>query len=253
MILKGNGVAQMADVKKVFLAISLSLIANLASAAEPASRQPESFLDRLETLALVETLNGRLLAGASATATLEKWCADHHMAQMPKVVARRVPGPERAPDAETRKRLGVGPDEPVKYRHVELVCGDHVLSEADNWYVPGRLSSEANRLLETSETPFGKAIQSVHPYRRTIEARILWSPLPEGWETTQAAANPDAPTPAPRNIILHRAVVFAADQTPLSEVEERYTREALDFVRPAAVNACRPAARDASQPAATPP
>jgi hypothetical protein len=29
--------------------------------------------------------------------------------------------------------LGVGTEEPVKYRHVRLRCGTHVLSEADNW------------------------------------------------------------------------------------------------------------------------
>lgn len=239
----------MASMKRLFVAASLSLVVNAARAADPTGGQPESFVDRLESLALIETLNGRLLAGASATATLEKWCADHHMAQTPKIVARRVPGPERAPDAKTRERLQVAPDEPVKYRHVELVCGDHVLSEADNWYVPSRLPPETNRLLETGDTPFGKAIQSLHPYRRTIEAHILWTPLPEGWETTPAGANPDAPAPVPRNIIEHRAVVFAADQTPLSEVDERYTRETLDFERPPTVAGCRPTARDALQKA----
>lgn len=242
----------MRDVKGLGLAACLGLMVHAATAAEPTGGQPANFVDRLESLALIETLNGRLLAGASATATLEKWCADHHMAETPKIIARRVSASERAPDAETRKRLRVEPDEPLKYRHVELVCGDHVLSEADNWYVPGRLPPEANRLLETSETPFGKAIQSLHPYRRTIEAHILWSPLPAGWETTPAGANPDAPTPAPRHIIEHRAIVFAADQTPLSEVDERYTRETLDFVRTPAPDACRPATRDAARPAATP-
>jgi chorismate-pyruvate lyase len=237
----------MAGLKRLFVAASLSLLFNAARAADPTGGRPENFVDRLESLALIETLNGRLLAGASATATLEKWCADHHMAQSPRIVARRVPGPERAPDSKTRERLQVAPDEPVKYRHVELVCGDHVLSEADNWYVPSRLSPEANRLLETGDTPFGKAIQSLRPYRRTIEAHILWAPLPEGWETTPAGVNPDAPAPVPRNIIEHRAVVFAADQTPLSEVDERYTRETLDFERPPTVAACRPIARDVLQ------
>ncbi len=242
----------MAAIIRPLVAIAFGLFAGSAAAQECAGATSANFVERLEALALIETLNGRLLAGASATTTLEKWCADHHMAQLSRIVARRVPGPERAPDAETRKRLGVTPDEPVKYRHVELVCGDHVLSEADNWYVPGRLPPEANRLLESGETPFGKAIQSLQPYRRTIEARILWSPLPEGWETTPAGANPDTPTPAPRYIIEHRAIVFATDQTPLSEVDERYTRETLDFVRPAAVDACRPTTRDATHPAKTP-
>ena len=242
----------MAAMNRILFTMALGFWGGTAMAQERAVPTPENFVQRLEALALIETLNGRLLAGASATATLEKWCADHHMAQTPKIVARRVPGPERAPDPETRKRLGVAADEPVKYRHVELVCGDHVLSEANNWYVPGRLPPEANRLLESSETPFGKAIHNLHPYRRTIEARILWAPLPEGWETTSARTDPDASTPAPRYVIEHRAIVFAPDQTPLSEVDERYTRETLDFDRPAAVNACRPTTRDATRPTKTP-
>jgi hypothetical protein len=36
--------------------------------------------------------------------------------------------------------LGVDPDEPVRFRRVPLKCGDHVLSEAENWYVPSRLT-----------------------------------------------------------------------------------------------------------------
>ena len=48
------------------------------------------FLTRLEGLALVQTLNGEILASRSATLTLEKWCHEHGLAGTgdPKIVAR---------------------------------------------------------------------------------------------------------------------------------------------------------------------
>ncbi len=74
-------------------------------------------------------------------------------------------GPEKPLSREQRKRLRLGDDEPVKYRRVALACGDHILSEADNWYVPARLTPEMNRLLETTDTPFGRVVQSLQPTR----------------------------------------------------------------------------------------
>ena len=59
--------------------------------------------------------------------------------------ARGRAGERRRPEAALARAApapGIGPDEPVAYRHVRLRCGDHVLSEADNWYVPSRLTPE---------------------------------------------------------------------------------------------------------------
>jgi hypothetical protein len=54
---------------------------------------------------------------------------------------------------------------------VQLWCGDRLLSEADNWYVPSRLTPAMNTALETTDTPFGKAVQELKPYRRTFPLR----------------------------------------------------------------------------------
>lgn len=210
-----------------------------ALAAQPATAEAwrDGFLSRVEALALMQTLNASLLASRSATATLEKWCADHKMSAQPKIVARRVSGAEKPPSEETRRRLDVGAEEPVKYRRVQLACGEHVLSEADNWYVPGRLSDDMNRALETTETPFGKAIAPLQPFRRTIEMKMRWSPLPDGWEVAANAAALDKANGAlsiPHELFEHTAVVYARDQRPVSEVHETYTREILDFSPPAA-------------------
>ncbi|WP_246206939.1 hypothetical protein [Methylocystis heyeri] len=192
---------------------------------------PDAFLSRLELLALEQTLGAELLASPSATATLEHWCSTHHMAQEPRLVARRAEGAEKAPDDEIRQRLQADAGEVVKYRRVRLSCGEHVLSEADNWYVPSRLPQDVNRLLETTDTPFGKAVRALQPYRRAIGFRTLWSPLPEGWEMQahrEQAAGAE-PLSIPREIFELRAVLFTADQKPFSEVHETYTSEIFDF------------------------
>ena len=192
---------------------------SIAETARPALPQSRS---RIEASALIESLNRRLLESQSATATLEAWCADHCMARPAKIVARRIAGIERTPDPETRRRLGAVNGETVRYRHVQLMCGEHILSEADNWYVPARLPAEANIMLETGDTPFGKAIRSLRPTRLTISAEILWAP------PTAVASASDEINP-PRYLVEHRALVLTQDRTPVSEVDERYTREVLDF------------------------
>jgi hypothetical protein len=210
----------------------------LAAACARAPAEPLAFPDdlvgRLEALALVETLNAELLAGRSATLVLEKWCADHHMAAEPKIVAHVAPGAATPPSAEQRARLGVGPEERVAYRRVALACGTHTLSEADNWYVPSRLTPEMNRALETSDAPFGKVVAPLQPSRRNFSVELLWSPLPKGWESRTPAEimrerPPGARLEAPHGVLEHRAIVVGGDGRPISEVRETYTKEILDF------------------------
>ncbi len=80
--------------------------------------------------------------------------------------ALREQGADKPLTAEQRARLGLGPDEQVRYRHVRLACGDRVLSEADNWYVPARLTPEMNAALEGSDAPFGRVVRPLAPVRR---------------------------------------------------------------------------------------
>ena len=100
---------------------------------------------RLEALALLQSLNAELLSHPSATLTLDQWCATHRLASPPRVVAERVRNAEKPVTAEQRALLGVVPTESVRSRRVRLHCGEHVLSEADNWYVPSRLTPEMNQ------------------------------------------------------------------------------------------------------------
>jgi hypothetical protein len=193
----------------------------------------ESFTARLEALALLETLNAELLSHHSATLTLDRWCAAHRLASPARIVAERVAGAEQAPTDEQRQLLGISATEPVRYRRVRLICGDHVLSEADNWYVPARLTPEMNRLLDTTDTAFGRAVQALNFRRRTLSAKLLWSPLPQDWE--MGAPLPErrgATLNVPHSVLEHRAVLTLPDGTPFSEVVESYTREVLAFPEP---------------------
>ena len=155
------------------------------------------------------------------------------MATPAKVVAERVHGDDKAPTDDVRQLLGVGSSDPVRYRHVRLHCGDHVLSEADNWYVPARLTSDMNQALDTTDTPFGRAVQALHFHRRTLSAKLLWEPLPAGWEMSGTLPKaPKGPLQVPAETIQHRAVLSLPDGTPISLVVETYTREVLSFPQP---------------------
>jgi chorismate-pyruvate lyase len=194
----------------------------------------DTYESRLEILALLQSINSEILAASSATRTLEAWCGDHHMADDPKIVARRVEGVRKEPSAEQLERLDVRDASEVQYRRVELRCGAYVLSEADNWYVPARLTLAMNALLTTTDTPFGKAVQPLHPYRRTIAVTMLWSPLPQGWEQqtrSRFRGHRRRLLPIPKDVFQHRAVLYTAGHQPFSEVVETYQSEMLAFRR----------------------
>lgn len=157
---------------------------------------------------LARKLSADILTSSSATLTLEKWCADHAMAAEPKVVARLVRGADKPASQETLARLGVASAD-IKYRRVQLYCGAHLFSEADNWYVPSRLTPEMNRLLEQTDTPFGKVVQPLAPYRRTFSNTMLQSPSA---------------------LFEHAAVLYSASHQPISEVRETYQRGTLAFL-----------------------
>jgi hypothetical protein len=194
---------------------------------------PDTVTARLEALALVQTLNAELLAGRSSTSTLETWCADHHLADPARIVADVVPGLTATSDPDRLRRLEVQAPADVRYRHVRLRCGTRVLSEADNWYVPSRLTAEMNRLLETTDTPFGRAVAPLEPYRRTFSVTLLWAPLPPGWENTGAALRDGAGTlDIPAALFEHRAILYTRDHRPFSEVREVYQRDTLAFEPP---------------------
>ena len=218
--------------KKTFVVLSLPLWTLLAYADTalpvPSAAWPNGFVARIEASLLLQTLNVELLSHDSATLTLERWCADHRLASPPRIVAERMPGADKPPTDEQRRELRVVPTDLVRYRRVRLLCGTVVLSEADNWYVPGRLTPEMNKLLDTTDTPFGRAVQALHFHRRTLSAKVLWALLPEGWEMSLLPPGDEAgELPLPPQVLQHRAILSLPDGMPFSEVVETYTGNVL--------------------------
>ncbi len=97
--------------------------------------------------------------------------------------------------------------------------------------MPSRLTPEMNRLLETTDTPFGRAVQALNPSRQTISVDVLWSPLPDRWETEGLGAVPvtGGALAIPPRLFEYRALLFSADHVPFSEVAETYSGEVLAF------------------------
>lgn len=151
-----------------------------------------------------QLLNARLLANPSATAVLEGWCADRHLAEDPRIAARRGPAAKPAPP-DVRAALQAGAGEVIRYRQVQLVCGSVVLSEADNWYRPGQLTEAMNQALDTSDAPFGRVVAPLNFTRRRLAIRRSRGP----------------------HVLEHRAVLSTAAGVPFSYVVERYTAAAV--------------------------
>ena len=171
------------------------LALSVSALAQDSSFWPNTPEARQQAFALVEKLHEDLLTTRSATLTLEAWCRDHRLAKDPTIVADVVKSAAKKPSAAQRTRLQINPKDEVKYRRVRLRCGERVLAEADNWYVAGRLTPEMNRLLETTDTPFGKVVAPLEPYRKTFDSQMLWSPVPGPWQLgADVTSNGGTPT-----------------------------------------------------------
>ena len=177
---------------------------------------------RARLMMSVQELEITLRTHPSATLALEDWCATHHMAVRPVVVAQKValPQPDPVP-ARVRADLGVSATQPVQHRQVRLACGPYVLSVADNWYVPALLTPQMNATLEGTDTSFGHVVAPLHFTRERLEFARLWSPWPGG------AAG--AMIVAPAEIVRQRAVLRDGQGRPFSEVVETYTDQTLVF------------------------
>lgn len=203
------------------------MAAFLAAAAPASAQEPQSpYVQRLRMLAQLQTLNADLLSRDSATAVLQSLC-DRREPGAPRIRARRVDTPDNPQAAAAaRRQLGAAANEAIRLRRVELVCGETVLSRADNWYLANRLTAEMNSTLNTTETPFGVVVAPLRFQRRTLSSRLLFNPLPPGWEAYGDLAF-DGPATPPPNVLQHRAVLQTPDGRPFSLLVETYTDRVL--------------------------
>lgn len=160
----------------------------------------------------------------SATRALAGWCAHHRLASPAVIRAERMPGTGGPANAEVRRELAAGPDEPVLHRRVRLMCGGRALSEADNWYRPRQLTAAMNGRLETTDAPFGLVVAPLGFHRRTLGVDWLFDPL-----AGEVGKANDGSLVLPHAILRHRALLSTAFGTPFSLVEETYASDVLAF------------------------
>ena len=199
-----------------------------------AACQPQRFSDssaeftkRVAALAVLERLNADLLSHPSATVTLRHLCQKLQLDPAGKVIAAPMSSASQALPADGRTVLQITESTAVRYRHVGLSCGDTVLSEAENWYVPSRLLPEMVRRLDTTHVPFGLIVAPLHFHRQTLDAALLWQPLPDGWEMTSDDSSLPPVSPLPHFVLRHRAILRAENGIPFALVIENYTSAVL--------------------------
>jgi hypothetical protein len=83
------------------------------------------------------------------------------------------------------------------------MCGTHILSEADNWYRPAKLTPDMNRVLDTTEQSFGAVVRPLDFHRHTLSRQT----------------DVDSQTP-----LQLTAVLETPDGAPFSLVVENYRR-----------------------------
>ena len=149
----------------------------------------------------VTRLRATLLASTSATQVLTQYCTELKLTAPPVIRAVRdgtaIPAP-----AEVRTALKAETNAVIRHRRVRLTCGVHVLSNADNWYLPSRLTPEMNRQLDETETPFGTVVRPLDFHRETLEA---------------------AERPGADAILRIRALLLTKENVPFSLVIENYS------------------------------
>jgi chorismate-pyruvate lyase len=189
-------------------------------AADRVTPWPDSPATRTEAEFRLKRLENLLLTQPSATAVLESWCKTYQIARDPRIVAERPPAPDKPAPPDVRTHLRVTSGETIHYRHVRLLCGGQVLSEADNWYVADRLTAEMNRLLGTTDTPFGRVISSLQFRRTTLSSQVFWS-------SRSAAPDSGGELVFPAHVITNEAVLHSVSGLPIAEVVESYTAGVL--------------------------
>jgi hypothetical protein len=174
---------------------TLLIFAAMTLMLGPAWAQSSSALERLKS---------DLLGNLSATQVLTKWCGDLRLASPAVIRAERDKAAVKAPTPEIMALLAARRDETIRYRHVRLMCGTHLLSEADNWYRPSQLTPAMNKELNDSDIPFGTAVRPLGFHRKTL------------------GANTNADQRSPLQV---RALLLTQAEVPFSMVVENYSAD----------------------------
>jgi len=185
---------------KRFTACAVAFFISQLHAATGASN------DRHQEESRIAELRAELRGPESATLILSRHCARLGIVP-PAIRAMRQIGPPRPASAALHALLRLNTGESVEYRRVRLMCGTRVLSDAENWYVPARLTAAMNRALDQTDTPFGTVVRPLGFHREILDVETL----------------SDA-----RYVLRVHAVLVSGSGRPFSAVVESYRRTLVD-------------------------
>lgn len=158
-----------------------------------------------------QSLQRELAAEPSATAVLQRHC-DRLTGGRTPLRAQRLPNDHEPALPDLLANLAVPDRNALAVRHVSLHCGNVVFSEAWNWYVTARLTPEMNRILASTDQPFGRVVRPLGFHRHSVASTL---------------------TGLPRGIILqNRALLLRHDDAPIAFVLENYFPAVLDSMLP---------------------
>ena len=184
------------------------LLASTTAQAHSGQASPHDITPRPSTpAALAHELGQR----DSATAALQQHCS------LPITASLLDKHASPALQRDAQQALQVPPTARLETRHVQLLCGSQIRSEAWNLYLPDRLTPQARHLLASTHVPFGKAIGETNFIRQRLGSHFTNLPPGIGLEN--------------RAILRRRT-----DEQGFAYLIERYTAAALDVRKPQATS-----------------
>ncbi len=178
-----------------------------------------------DTHALIQELSRRLCKTPTATATLFGWCEEHRLSSGPVTALCRHRCHPTATARDVIAELNPLPRESIAYRSVQLVRGGLPLVDAENWFIPHRLTPGMREALEATDVPFGEVIAPLNPTRRTLSVRTR--DLPGGSPLSHLLERQRAERQYPDAILSIDAIVISGSGLPLAYVRENFRPELI--------------------------
>ena len=196
-------------------------------------------MHRLMLATLISQMENRLLAENSATQTLEHWLREHALLGAHETLRAEREASAHSPcPSDLLAALDLTTPQggqSLRYRKIRLAGHNRTYSEAENWFVPERLTKTMTEALEQTDTPFGRVVSPLRFTRQLIRRETLWSPLPDLWETQPHLPNSATeadPLALPPHLFRHIALLRTHAGIPFSLVVETYTPQAFAFPPP---------------------